>query len=147
MQANICPNMRFRYLDHTADAMIESYGKTLEEAFVNACLAMFNLLTDIDKVKAVKKHTISISSNKHEKLLFDFFDELLFYLDTEHIIFCKFENVSITQKNEKFILKCNAFGDTASNYERHGDVKAPTYNEMKIEKTRTGYKIRAVVDI
>ena len=46
--------MKFKYFDHTADIMFEAYGKTLEETFCNAGLAMFNILTDIRKVKAVK---------------------------------------------------------------------------------------------
>ncbi len=64
--------MKFKYLDHTADAMFESYGKDMEEAFVNSALAMFNILTDITKVKAIKKFEIKVKANSYEKLLFDF---------------------------------------------------------------------------
>jgi SHS2 domain-containing protein len=144
--------MKFRYIDHTADAMFESYGKTLEEAFENSALAAFNIITDITKVKPRKSYKLKIEADTHEKLLFDFFDELLFYLDTEHILFSKFEKMKITKEEKKagkqhFILECIAFGDLASNYERHGDIKAPTYNEMSIKKTDIGWTIRAVVDI
>ncbi len=139
--------MRFKYFDHTADAMFESYGKTIEEAFENAALAMFNIISNVDKVTANNTYPIKIKADKYEKLLFDFFDELLFYLDTEHIIFCKFEDIKITKKRKKYELNCLALGDNISNYERHGDIKAPTYNEMSINKTNQGWIIRAVVDI
>ncbi len=134
--------MKYKYFDHTADAMFESYGKTIEEAFENAALAMFNILTDIKKVKAKEKIEFQIKTDTNEKLLFDFLDELLFYMDTEGLLFSKF-NVKINKKS----LKCTAKGDKAINYKTHGDIKAPTYNEMKISKTEKGYKIRAVVDI
>lgn len=139
--------MKFKYFDHTADAMFESYGSTMEEAYENAALAMFNLITDVSKVKAKKRVEIEIKADTPEKLLFDFFDELLFNLDTKHIIFSKFENLEIIIKGRDYILKCKAFGDLASEYERHGDIKAPTYNEMSVKKTKEGFVIRAVVDI
>ncbi len=139
--------MKFKYLDHTADAMFEAYGKNMEEAFANVALAMFNILTDITKVKAVKKFEIKVKADKLEKLLFDFLGELLFYLDTEHMLFSQFDNMKITKVDNKYELSCSASGDFAKNYDTHGDIKAPTYNEMSIKETSDGVVIRAVVDI
>ncbi len=139
--------MKFKYFDHTADAMFESYGKTIEEAFANAALAMLNIITDINKVKPLKKYAVSARADKLEKLLFDFFNELLFYLDTEHVIFCKYDNMKISKIGKMYELSCTAFGDSISGYERHGDIKAPTYNEMSITELKKGFTIRAVVDI
>lgn len=139
--------MKYKYLDHTADAMFESYGKDMEEAFVNSALAMFNILTDITKVKSEKKFEIEVKANSYEKLLFDFLGELLFYLDTEHMLFSKFDNMKITKVDNKYELFCSAIGDLASNYDTHGDIKAPTYNEMSIKETDDGVIIKAVVDI
>ncbi|AJF62021.1 TPA: archease [Candidatus Woesearchaeota archaeon] len=139
--------MSFKYFDHTADVMFEGYGKTLEEAFGSAALAMFNLLTDIEKVKAAKKYKLGIIADTKEKLLFDFLDELLFYLDTEHIIFSKFEDMKIAKKNNLYFFECTALGDLASNYRTHGDVKAPTYNEMLIKEEKGKFSVRVVVDI
>ncbi|MBN2368443.1 archease [Candidatus Woesearchaeota archaeon] len=139
--------MKFRYFDHTADAMFESYGKTMDEAFANAGLAMFNILTDISKVEAVKSFAVKVSADTLKKLLFDFFDELLFLLDTEHMLFSRFDNLKIKGEEGSYSLECTAFGDLASKYETHGDIKAPTYNEMSIKKTESGVIIRAVVDI
>jgi len=115
----------------------------MEEAFSNSAKAMFNILVDIKKVKKEHKIVFSLSASTHEKLLFDFLSELLFYLDTEFLLFSKFE-IKITKGLK---LECVAFGDKAINYETKGDVKAMTYNEMSISKSKEGIKIRAVVDI
>ena len=42
--------MRYKLLEHTADAMVEAYGKDLGERFGNAAYAMFDLMTDLKKV-------------------------------------------------------------------------------------------------
>lgn len=135
--------MPFKYHNHTADVLIEATGKNLEEAFSEAAKGMFNLLTDIKKVKPEKKIIFRVYAPTKEKLLFDFLEELIFRMDTDFMIFSKFE-VKISGKNE---LECIAFGDLASNYETHGDIKAPTYNEMSIEEGKKESKIKFVVDI
>ena len=39
---------RFRFLEHTADAYVEAYGSSLEEAFENAALASTEVMTEVE---------------------------------------------------------------------------------------------------
>lgn len=41
---------KFEYLDHTADVQLHAWGKTLEEAFENAALCMFNYMTPLEGI-------------------------------------------------------------------------------------------------
>ena len=43
--------VKFKFLEHTADAKFQAYGKNMEEAFSNAALAMFSIITDTKKIK------------------------------------------------------------------------------------------------
>jgi len=139
--------MQYKYFDHTADVMFEAYGKDLEETFINSGLAMFNILTDITKVKKNVSFKITAEADKLEKLIFEFLDELIFLMDTEFVLISGFENMKVIENNGNYVLECTCLGDLASNYETHGDVKAPTYNQMKIKKNSEGYVFRIVVDI
>lgn len=138
--------MKYKYLEHTADAMFEAYGNDVEEAFTNSAEAMFNILVDINKVKQDKKIEFSVNADNYEKLLYDFLTELLFYLDTEFLLFTKFD-LKIKKQIKDYVLDCTAYGDLASKYDTKGDIKSITYNEMSIIKDKTGFKIRVVVDI
>ena len=42
---------KFEYLEHTADVYIAAHGATMEEAFGNAALAMFEVMTDTEKMR------------------------------------------------------------------------------------------------
>ena len=44
---------QYEYLEHTADVKFLAYGKTLEEVFENAALAMFNVMIDTGKISGV----------------------------------------------------------------------------------------------
>jgi len=45
---------RYRVFDHTADLGIEVYGATVNELFTSAAFAVFDMLTDLDGVRAIE---------------------------------------------------------------------------------------------
>lgn len=122
--------VKFEFFEHTADVKFRAYGKDLEEAFSNAALATFQVMTDIAKVKEVEEKEIFVKSSSNQALLFDFIDELIFLLDTEGFLLSKVLKLTITNDELHAVI----IGDNADNYEVHTYVKAPTYNEMEINK-------------
>ena len=137
-------NMKYEYLEHTADAKFRAFGKDLDDVFANSALAMFNILGDTSKVKVTKRKKIKIKSRNYERLLYDFLEEMLFLLDTENFFLHKVKKIKI---NENFELEAVIVGDDYKNYELKSDIKAITYNDMSIKKTKNGYEATVVVDI
>jgi|TARA_Y100000034_G_C6897337_1_gene414033 SHS2 domain-containing protein len=137
-------DMKYKYLEHTADAKFRAFGKDIDEVFANSALAMFNILGDTTKVKVTKRKKIKIKSRNYERLLYDFLEEILFLLDTEDFFLHKVEKIKIS---ENFELQANIVGDDYKNYELKSDIKAITYSDMSIKKTDNGYEIVVVVDI
>ena len=136
--------MKYKYLPHTADAKFKAFGKDIDEVFVNSALAMFNILGDTSKVKSKKNKKIKIKSGNYEQLLYDFLEELLFLFETEKLFLHDVKDLKI---NEDFSLNATIVGDNLGNYDLKGDIKAVTYNDMKIRKTNKGYEAVVVVDI
>jgi SHS2 domain-containing protein len=136
--------MKFKYLKHTADAKFRSFGKDIDEVFCNSALAMFNILGETDKVKPIKERKISIKSRNYESLLYDFLEELIFLLDTEHFFLSKVKNLKVSKD---FTICAVVVGDDINNYEVSGDIKAVTYSDMEIKKVKKGYEAVVVVDI
>ena len=138
---------KYEYFEHTADAKFKAYGKNLDEAFSNSALAVFDIMVDTNLVKPKRKKKIILSCKNKESLLFDFLDELLFFLDTENFVLHKMDDLKITRKKDAYELRAIALGDKINkNYEVSGIVKAITYNEMEIMKKDGGWVITAVVD-
>ncbi len=46
---------KFEFLEHTADVYIRAHGKTMEEAYENAALAMFETITDTGKSFTIRR--------------------------------------------------------------------------------------------
>lgn len=136
---------KYEYLEHTADVKFRAYGKTLEEQFANASLAMYNVLTDTTKVKGKINKSISTSGNDLKALLYNFLEEFLFLIDSEQFMLNSITNININRMNSKYIITALISGDKldAGNYQTHGDIKAITYAEMEI----TEEYIQVVLDI
>jgi len=133
---------KYKFLQHTADIKFQTYGKTLNEAFENVALAISNTLSRGEKIPSKKKKTIKAEGHDKESLLYDFIDELLYQLDAENFIVAK-AKVSIKGNS----LTAELSGDDVSNHPDLDHIKAATYAEMYIKKTKDGYEIQAVVDV
>lgn len=139
-------NKRFEFFDVTADAGFKAYGDTLEEAFQNAALAMFEVMTDTNSIKPQIKRKINIESEDEYALLYDWLTEFLVILDSEFLVFSKFD-VEI-EKGEQYILRAKAWGEEfdPQRHESRAEVKAVTYHLMDIKK-EDGYMVQVILDI
>ena len=142
----------FEFLEHTADVYIKVWGDTLEEAFEWAAVAMFEVMTDLNKVEPTKKHEISVNAEDLYALLYEWLEELLFIFGSQGIVFSRFKVHKIMQKeNDIYTLVGEAWGEPFSieKHDQRTEVKAITYSLMEIGKTKdTGqWIIKFVLDI
>ncbi|MFH1071818.1 MAG: archease [Nanoarchaeota archaeon] len=141
------PGERFVYLPHTADCMFQAYGKTIEEAFCNAVLAMTNYLTPVDKIPAKMFKKVSVSAARRETLLYDFLEQILYFIDAEGFLSSTVQKLKITLAGGKYHLIATIGGDSYKDYELHGDIKAITYSDMLIKEEKGKWIVQVVLDI
>ncbi|MGB9927089.1 MAG: archease [Methanosarcina sp.] len=140
---------KYEYLEHTADAKFLAYGKTLEEVFENAALAMFNVMIDTEKVSKEMASEIILDSPDLESLLIDWLSELLYLFEVEEVIFKDFEVEEIKQDKDGYSLKAWASGEKfyPESHPFETEIKAVTYNQLKVEETSEGWEAQVVVDL
>jgi len=122
--------MRYKLLEHTADAMIEAYGETLGERFANAAYAMFDQITDITKIEPLGEFKIVLKAENREQLLVDFLQELLFVHDTENLVFGEFE-VRTDGKALAALVKGEKFDE--KKHPKRSVVKGITYHRLEFD--------------
>lgn len=142
---------KFEYFDVTADIGYWAYGKTLEESFENAALAMFDVITDTEKIAKNETKEISVESEDKISLLYDFLEELLIIHELDLILFSDFQ-VAIKKErkedNEVYKLSAIATGETIdwSIHERKSEVKAITFHMMEV-LCEDICKVRVILDL
>ena len=134
----------FEYFDVTADIGFRSYGKNLNEAFENAGLAIFNIISDTEDIKPTDEISFEITSEDEVSLLYDYLEELLFYHEVEFMLFSEFH----VEIDENLHLKAIIKGEPINwdKHERKTEVKAITFHKMHVKKTDF-VELQAIVDL
>ena len=134
---------KFETLNHTADVGIIAYGKTSGELFKNAALGMFSLIIPLEKVNEKISISVSIDAHDTEELLITFLNELLYYYSTKKVLFKRFDVLKISETH----LDANISGEQLAGHEILHDIKAATYHNLKIEKTKNGFQTKIIFDV
>jgi SHS2 domain-containing protein len=139
----------FEFLEHTADAYVAAYGKDLVEAFENAALAMFEVMTDTEKVSARVEDRVEVEAEDEQALLYSWLEALLVKFDTNGILYSKFKIQSLRVVAKGFGLKAKIWGESFKP-EKHLQkvgVKAITYHRMEIVKKPDKVTLKFILDI
>ena len=140
---------KFEFLEHTADAYIASYGKTIEEAFENAAIAMFEVMTDTKKIEPRIEDSIIVEAEDEFSLLYNWLEALLVHFETKNNLYSRFKILSYEKNSESFALKARVWGepfDPKKHTQKVG-VKAVTYHRMEIIKKPDDVTIEFILDI
>ena len=116
--------MDYELLEHTADIKLKIYGNDFADLLENSGHALSDLILP-GKNKSEIAREFSIEGDSDEQLLVKFLNELIYLLQSENLIFCKFD----IDDNPMY------------------DVKAATYHDLRIEKTRNGLTAQVILDI
>lgn len=140
---------RFRFLEHTADAYIEAYGTSLEEAFENAALATTDVMTEVERVEAKKEEAFTMEAEDEFALLYIWLEEILLEFELKGKLYSRFEVSAIEKTSDGFRLHARAWGETY-NSKKHPSkvgIKSATYHQMEILKKPESVIVRFILDV
>jgi SHS2 domain-containing protein len=131
--------------DHTADLGLRIRAASLDILFAEAAEALFSaIVTDLATVQQRIRREVTLPPDERDFLLFDWLKQLLFWWDTEHLLFGKFE-VNVSEQG----LAGSAWGEPLD-LQRHQlehEVKAITYHGLRVDPTDDGWLAEVIVDI
>ena len=141
---------RFEFLEHTADLYIAAYGESLEEAFENAAAAMFEGMTELDKIKPQIEDTVEVEGYDKQALLYNWLEALLLKFEIESKLYSHFKIARIEKTSTGLKLTARIKGEPFDR-NRHLSkvgVKAITYHQMEIiENRKEGVTVKFILDI
>jgi SHS2 domain-containing protein len=136
---------RFRYIDHTGDLGIELFGDTLADLFRNAGGAFADIMTDIRDIRRRETRKVALAADRVEDLLVRWFNEFVYYFDTEGLLFSMFEIVSIDQSH--IAAKIHGEPYDASRHRIKTTVKSATYHQLEVVRQDGLWKAVVIFDL
>jgi SHS2 domain-containing protein len=140
---------KFEFLEHTADAYIAAEGASMQEALANAALAMFEVMTDTEKVAQNHRDALEVEAEDEYALLYNWLEALLVKFEVNGFMYSKFEVHSIKETPNGFKLKATAYGEKydPQKHPQKVGVKAITYHQMEFIKTPEKVTLMFILDI
>lgn len=136
--------MDFEIIEHTADIGIRAKGASLKEAFANAALGLFSIITEPEKIKGEICREVEVNGSDEGSLLVAWLNELIYLFEVEEMLFNRFDIIELSDKR----LKAFIYGERIDR-SRHPiklGVKATTYHMLNIEKG-DGCEVQVLFDI
>ncbi len=126
---------RFEIVEHTADVGIKAFGDDLCEAFENAALGMFNIITDPSKVGAPKDFEVTIEGDDLKSRLHEWLSQLLILSQVNGLLFGGFK-VEIRPLQSGMGLTGQAIGEPAdpAKHVFRTEIKAVTHHMLEVRE-------------
>ena len=132
-------------IDHTADVGVRAYGKTLEELFRNAAIGMFDIIADLETVGTTESKHLQLKAETLEDLYLNWHQELLFRSSVDRLVFKEFVFDHLSEKDLSATARGEPFDPDKQSLKK--EVKAVTYHELKVRKTKEGWVGEIIFDI
>ncbi|HLC69181.1 MAG TPA: archease [Candidatus Bilamarchaeaceae archaeon] len=132
-----------------ADVAYEATGKTIEELFIAAGLALTE--TQVKDLKTVEKketRILDLKAKTLEQLLHDFLQELIFYKDADLLLLTTFD-IKITQTDPGYALHGRVHGEQLDmkKHELLVDVKAVSWHMFEVKQEKGEWKAFVILDV
>lgn len=131
----------FREIAHTADWSVEVWAPDYESLLRTAAKAMFSLMNPVTRPDVDHQKVIEIQAGDAESLLILFLNELLYFVESEQVLF---ECVDFHLEPE-FRLKAVLAGRGVLQLDKL--IKAVTFHEVNILPGPAGLTVKIVFDV
>jgi SHS2 domain-containing protein len=139
----------YKFLEHTADAYVAAYGKDLAKAFENAAVAMFDVMTEVEKINPLTEDHVEANGDDEQELLYSWLEALLVKSEINGMLYSKFEVSELNHDSNGFRLRAKIWGEKfdAERHLQKVGIKAVTYHRMEIVKTPGKVTLKFILDI
>lgn len=123
---------------------VRGIGRTEEEAFAQAALAMTAVITDPAQVRAVEPVAIRCAAPDDEMLFVDWLNALIYEMATRKLLFSRFD-VRISDHR----LEADAWGEpvVGARHQPAVEVKGATYTALRVVNENGIWIAQSVVDV
>jgi SHS2 domain-containing protein len=135
----------YELIEHTGDLGVKIRSADLKGLFREAAMALFDVISDPDRIKVREKREIVVEGMNNEELLVSWLNELLYLHEVERLLFRDFEVIELGEGK----LKGTAAGETFREdvHLIKTTLKAVTYHQLEVKKENGGWSARIIFDV
>jgi SHS2 domain-containing protein len=137
---------RYEFFEHTADIGVHVHGATLDELFLNAAAALYDVLGRFELGERMPGKFLKLRADSLEDLLHDWLAELLYDFETQHVFY---DRISIAPIAADYVM-ANLDGGKVdfAKSQTNEEIKAVAYHRLKVEQLPDGsWRASVIFDV
>lgn len=135
----------WEHFEHGADIGVRGFGRSREEAFANAALALTAVIADLDNVVPREHVRVECEAPDDELLFVDWLNAVIFEMATRNMLFSRYQ-VTLASGT----LAGELWGEPVDR-ERHApavEVKGATYTDLAVRQGKDRrWVAQCIVDV
>jgi len=135
----------YELLEHTADIKIRVTAGDLKDLFKNSAAAIFDIIAERKHIEPAPQKKVSLkqSADTLDELFINWLNELLSLYAVKELVFFDFK----IKKLDKHNLQAEAVGENIKYYRINTEIKAATYHDLKLSRTKSGWEAEVILDV
>ena len=135
----------YHVIDHTADFGLQVFGADAKELFINAALALFDVITETDVLKGRESCNIKASGEDWSDLMINWLREILYLWNGKERLVKSIQILSLSE--DKISAKIYFDAYMPDHHTIKTEVKAVTYHQIQVKSGPAGWEARVIFDI
>jgi SHS2 domain-containing protein len=136
----------YTFLDHPSEALVEVNSGSINEVFLEAALALFELMTDLEKIEIRESFQVQLNSPERHLLLIDWLNHLILLHEVQNVFLVQFE-IDVSQNNGWHLSAVASGERIKENHELRLHAKSATYGQLDWKEESGNHLVRFVIDI
>jgi SHS2 domain-containing protein len=136
----------YTFLGHPSEELVQVTAAAINEVFIDAALALFDLMTDLEKIKNDQNFQVQLSSPERHLLLVDWLNHLILLHEVHNVFLVQF-NVDVAQNSDWHLTAVVEGEKIRENHERRMHAKSATYGQLEWKEEQGNHTVRFVIDI
>jgi len=134
----------YRVIDHTADLGIEVFGQDPVSLFENAAEALFDLITDLNRIEPAESRTVLVCGQDWADLMVNWLRELLYMWSAEEKLLGEARLKKLEENRLSATLYLESY--TPEKHVIKTEIKAVTYHQIRVWPSSSGWKAQIIFD-
>ena len=139
----------FEIIEHPADVGFRAWGRTREEMFAHAALAMMTLACELEGLEERERREIESTGADDESLLYGWLAEILAVQDAEQMFFHRAEVTYLSPAGTPGQVRGRMYGERYDRQRHRAGtyIKAVTMHQLRVEQTPEGWRAQVYLDV
>ncbi len=136
---------RYRTLNRSSDLAVKVFGNTQADLLVNSACALFDIMTDIDKIQVQEHLPLEVEGADRDDLMVNWMRELLYLFQGSGYLLKEFQIREVKENYVRAEVSGEKFDPDRHEIQR--EIRSVLYDQTRMVKTGDQWTAQVILEL